>query len=178
MLPASGQVSQGESAAAGGSTPFVFNALILHKHCRAATCTCSQGLLCKASHQAAPALIQGEPQKRHALQGPTLTMKIHEYSLMKDVAASQLRPRVPQSLWQVSWPRAVVVNSEHCLQGQAGHACVSSQWMSCTPVCPKARGRWAAEAVHVFCATAVTCRAVSRYLLERACSHCPLSCAG
>lgn len=38
---------------------------------------------------------------RHALQGPTLTMKIHEYSLMKDVAASQLRPRVPQSLWQV-----------------------------------------------------------------------------
>eukprot|EP00891_Asterochloris_glomerata_P008337 jgi/Astpho2/8337/e_gw1.00122.100.1_t len=42
-------------------------------------------------------------------RGPTLTMKIHEYSLMKDVAASQLRPRVPQSLWQGA--PLVVLNS-------------------------------------------------------------------
>eukprot|EP00258_Populus_trichocarpa_P002634 XP_002302711.3 peter Pan-like protein [Populus trichocarpa] len=33
-------------------------------------------------------------------QGPTLTFKIHEYSLAADVAQSQLRPRCPQDLFK------------------------------------------------------------------------------
>ncbi|KAF5732656.1 peter Pan-like protein [Tripterygium wilfordii] len=33
-------------------------------------------------------------------QGPTLTFKIHEYSLSADVAKSQLRPRCPQDLFR------------------------------------------------------------------------------
>lgn len=33
-------------------------------------------------------------------QGPTLTFKIHEYSLAVDVARSQLRPRCPQDLFK------------------------------------------------------------------------------
>lgn len=33
-------------------------------------------------------------------QGPTLTFKIHEYSLAQDVAQSQLRPRCPQDLFK------------------------------------------------------------------------------
>lgn len=33
-------------------------------------------------------------------QGPTLTFKIHEYSLAVDVAQSQLRPRCPQDLFK------------------------------------------------------------------------------
>lgn len=36
------------------------------------------------------------------VQGPTLTMKIHKYSLMKDVTATQNKPRMPDTLWQVS----------------------------------------------------------------------------
>ena len=32
-------------------------------------------------------------------QGPTLTFKIHEYSLAIDVARSQLRPRCPKDLF-------------------------------------------------------------------------------
>ncbi|RVX20857.1 Peter Pan-like protein [Vitis vinifera] len=35
-------------------------------------------------------------------QGPTLTFKIHEYSLAVDVAQSQLRPRCPQDLFKNS----------------------------------------------------------------------------
>ncbi|CAO2824405.1 unnamed protein product [Amaranthus hypochondriacus] len=35
-------------------------------------------------------------------QGPTLTFKIHEYSLTVDVAQSQLRPRCPQDLFKNS----------------------------------------------------------------------------
>ncbi|KAH9730450.1 Peter Pan-like protein [Citrus sinensis] len=35
-------------------------------------------------------------------QGPTLTFKIHEYSLAVDVAQSQLRPRCPQDLFKTS----------------------------------------------------------------------------
>ncbi|KNA09720.1 hypothetical protein SOVF_150990 [Spinacia oleracea] len=35
-------------------------------------------------------------------QGPTLTFKIHEYSLAVDVARSQLRPRCPQDLFKNS----------------------------------------------------------------------------
>lgn len=33
-------------------------------------------------------------------QGPTLTFKIHEYSLAVDIAQSQLRPRCPQDLFK------------------------------------------------------------------------------
>lgn len=36
------------------------------------------------------------------MQGPTLTMKIHKYSLMKDVTATQNKPSIPDTLWQVS----------------------------------------------------------------------------
>ncbi|CAI9105426.1 OLC1v1004344C1 [Oldenlandia corymbosa var. corymbosa] len=35
-------------------------------------------------------------------QGPTLTFKIHEYSLAADIAQSQLRPRCPQDLFKNS----------------------------------------------------------------------------
>ncbi|KAL9261522.1 Peter Pan-like protein [Drosera capensis] len=35
-------------------------------------------------------------------QGPTLTFKIHQYSLAADIAQSQLRPRCPQDLFKVS----------------------------------------------------------------------------
>lgn len=44
-----------------------------------------------------------------APRGPTLTMKIHQYSLMKDVTASQNRPRTPDTLWQDA--PLVVLNS-------------------------------------------------------------------
>ncbi|KAK9840668.1 hypothetical protein WJX81_008651 [Elliptochloris bilobata] len=42
-------------------------------------------------------------------RGPTLTMKIHEYALMRDVAAAQPRPRLPESLW-ASPPLVVLYN--------------------------------------------------------------------
>ncbi len=35
-------------------------------------------------------------------QGPTLTMKIHAYSLMRDVIAAQQRPQVPPTLWHTA----------------------------------------------------------------------------
>ena len=43
------------------------------------------------------------------VQGPTLTMRIHEYALMKDVTAMLLRPRQPDSMWQA--PPLVVMNN-------------------------------------------------------------------
>lgn len=42
-------------------------------------------------------------------RGPTVTFKIHEYSLMRDVLASLQRPRCPQSVW-LTHP-LVVMNS-------------------------------------------------------------------
>ena len=42
-------------------------------------------------------------------QGPTLTMRIHSYSLMRDVAAAQQKPRLPESLWKTS-PLVVMNN--------------------------------------------------------------------
>ena len=33
-------------------------------------------------------------------QGPTLTFKIHQYSLASDIAQSQLRPRCPPDLFK------------------------------------------------------------------------------
>lgn len=43
------------------------------------------------------------------LQGPTLTMRIHQYSLIREVVASQQRPRQPDSLWKTS-PLVVMNN--------------------------------------------------------------------
>ena len=43
------------------------------------------------------------------VQGPTLTMRIHEYALMKDVTATLLRPRQPDSMWKA--PPLVVMNN-------------------------------------------------------------------
>lgn len=34
-------------------------------------------------------------------QGPTLTFKIHQYSLASDIAKSQLRPRCPPDLFKI-----------------------------------------------------------------------------
>lgn len=43
------------------------------------------------------------------MQGPTLTMRIHEYSLMRDVIATMQRPRQPASMWKS--PPLVVMNN-------------------------------------------------------------------
>ena len=43
------------------------------------------------------------------VQGPTLTMRIHEYSLMRDVLATLVRPRQPASMWKA--PPLVVMNN-------------------------------------------------------------------
>lgn len=42
-------------------------------------------------------------------RGPTLTLRIHEYALMRDVLSSLQRPRAPQSIWK--GPPLVVMNS-------------------------------------------------------------------
>ena len=42
-------------------------------------------------------------------QGPTLTMRVHEYSLMRDVLATLARPRQPASMWKA--PPLVVMNN-------------------------------------------------------------------
>ncbi len=44
-----------------------------------------------------------------SLQGPTLTMRVHEYALMRDVAGAQPRPRAPSSLWAA--PPLLVMNN-------------------------------------------------------------------
>mgnify|MGYP001810535784 CR=1 FL=1 len=44
-----------------------------------------------------------------APRGPTLTMRIHEYSLIRDVVAAQQRPRTPQAMWL--GPPLVVLNN-------------------------------------------------------------------
>lgn len=51
------------------------------------------------------------PQTAHCccVQGPTLTMRIHEYALMKDVTATLARPRQPDSMWKA--PPLVVMNN-------------------------------------------------------------------
>ena len=42
-------------------------------------------------------------------RGPTLTMRIHSYSLIRDVVGSQQRPRTPQAMWL--GPPLVVMNN-------------------------------------------------------------------
>ena len=42
-------------------------------------------------------------------QGPTLTLKVAEYSLIRDVIASQARPRIPQNAFKTA-PLVVLNN--------------------------------------------------------------------
>ena len=42
-------------------------------------------------------------------RGPTLTMRIHEYALIRDVVAAQQRPRLPPAMWL--GPPLVVMNN-------------------------------------------------------------------
>ena len=55
-----------------------------------------------------PSAMHGK-RIRSDVQGPTLTMRIHSYSLMRDVAAAQQKPRLPESLWKTS-PLVVMNN--------------------------------------------------------------------
>ena len=50
-------------------------------------------ILLSATHNASYMRICKSPR------GPTITMRIHEYSLIRDILASQQRPRSPQSIW-------------------------------------------------------------------------------
>ncbi len=43
------------------------------------------------------------------MQGPTLTMRVHSYSLMRDVIGTLQRPRQPASMWKAS-PLVVMNN--------------------------------------------------------------------
>jgi len=69
-------------------------------------------------------------------QGPTLTFKIHEYSLAVDIAQSQLRPRCPQDLFKNSplvslncWTSIILGCtlshfSQHCMEFVFGLMCM------------------------------------------------------
>ena len=61
-------------------------------------------------------------------QGPTLTMRIHSYSLMSDVAASQQRPRAPPNLWKTS--PLIVMNS---FQGSEGLKLAATMFQNLFP---------------------------------------------
>lgn len=50
-------------------------------------------LMLSATHNAAYLRVAKSPR------GPTLTLRIHEYALIRDVLSSQQRPRAPQSMW-------------------------------------------------------------------------------
>ena len=50
-------------------------------------------LMLSATHNAAYLRIAKSPR------GPTLTLRIHEYSLIRDILSSQQRPRAPQKMW-------------------------------------------------------------------------------
>ncbi|GAB4819744.1 hypothetical protein N2152v2_006790 [Parachlorella kessleri] len=60
-------------------------------------------LMLTATHNASYLRIAKPPR------GPTITMRIHEYSLVRDVVAAQQRPRMPQTMWQ--GPPLVVMNN-------------------------------------------------------------------
>ncbi|KAJ8444038.1 hypothetical protein Cgig2_020884 [Carnegiea gigantea] len=74
-------------------------------------------LILSKTHAAAYLRVAKTPQ------GPTLTFKIHEYSLAVDIAQSQLRPRCPQDLFKnsplvsPSCHTSVIVASELVLSG-------------------------------------------------------------
>lgn len=56
------------------------------------------------------------------LQGPTLTLRIHSYSLMRDVVAAQSRPRLPPAAFKA--PPLLVLNQ---FQGSGAAAGGSQQ---------------------------------------------------
>ncbi|KAI7836036.1 hypothetical protein COHA_010067 [Chlorella ohadii] len=60
-------------------------------------------LILTATHNASYLRVAKTPR------GPTLTMRIHEYSLIRDVVAAQQRPRMPQAMWL--GPPLVVMNN-------------------------------------------------------------------
>ena len=60
-------------------------------------------MILTASHNASYMRVAKTPR------GPTLTMRIHEYALIRDVIASQQRPRAPQTMWLA--PPLVVMNN-------------------------------------------------------------------
>lgn len=60
-------------------------------------------LILTATHNASYLRIAKTPR------GPTLTMRIHSYSLIRDVVAMQQRPRIPQAMWL--GPPLVVMNN-------------------------------------------------------------------
>jgi ribosome biogenesis protein SSF1/2 len=60
-------------------------------------------LMLSATHNAAYLRVAKSPR------GPTLTLRIHEYALIRDVLSSQQRPRAPQSMWL--GPPLVVMNN-------------------------------------------------------------------
>ena len=60
-------------------------------------------LMLSATHNAAYLRIAKSPR------GPTLTLRIHEYSLIRDVLSAQQRPRAPQTMWL--GPPLVVMNN-------------------------------------------------------------------
>jgi ribosome biogenesis protein SSF1/2 len=60
-------------------------------------------LMLSATHNAAYLRVAKSPR------GPTLTLRIHEYSLIRDVLSSQQRPRAPQTMWL--GPPLVVMNN-------------------------------------------------------------------
>ena len=71
------------------------------------------------------------------LQGPTVTMKIHKYSLMKDVTAVQNKPRMPDTLWQVTAPVKLRKLPTH--KNDKGVAGVMTQRLACSS---SPFGRW------------------------------------
>ena len=60
-------------------------------------------LMLSATHNAAYLRVAKSPR------GPTLTLRIHEYSLIRDVLSTQQRPRAPQTMWL--GPPLVVMNN-------------------------------------------------------------------
>lgn len=60
-------------------------------------------LMLSATHNAAYLRVAKSPR------GPTLTLRIHEYALIRDVLSTQQRPRAPQSMWL--GPPLVVMNN-------------------------------------------------------------------
>ncbi len=71
------------------------------------------------------------------MQGPTITMKIHQYSLMKDVTAVQNKPRMPDTLWQVT---AAVTLRKDNEQTQTQTKGVQVSCKACMFIIPL--GRW------------------------------------
>ena len=61
-------------------------------------------------------------------QGPTITMKIHQYSLMKDVTAVQNRPHMADTLWQVLFLLPCYTHTLSCFMAPMPNAQCSIAW--------------------------------------------------